>query len=539
MLKLIRPSASPAPTTEAPRAGNTGVSRIIGVPTVNPKTLAGIENTRDFVAPDIDFDEINLAIDADSYVAQAIERYRELMFKAGWDLVGSNPRAVRYVRDRLNIMAEATELPTEMLWMEMADDLVTYANSVVIKTRDPDFPWPRGMRVIPISNRGPVVGYFPVNIAQMSVRRSKNGVIRRWRQEVGNEYREFNPEDVVHIFYRRRKGEPFGRPFLTAAISDVRALRQAEEQVLRLIYRNLFPFIHAQVGNDEVPGTDAEITQVQQVIDSMELEGGLATSERVKLNPVAVDQIIDAYNYLLYFEKRVFTALGVSDVLMGRAATASRASAENLSVEMRDRIKALQRILSLGIDNFIIHELLLEGGFDPITNPRDDVDFVFNEIDLDAKIKSENQAVFLYQHNAITEDEMRARIGKDPITDRSKLYLNLVTIPRALATRGQVPEQDTSTSSRSEDASESEDLTGLNKLRHDIGTVLASARSPQDFIPTLRRLVQEAELSDRERHFLELYMPQLEDAARTTTVAPILFTTIESILDLVEMASRG
>ncbi|MBN3585794.1 hypothetical protein JYB64_25730, partial [Algoriphagus aestuarii] len=95
---------------------------------------------------------------------------------------------------------------------------------------------------------------------------------------------------------------------------------------------------------------------------------------------------------------------------------------------------------SLGIDNFIIHELLLEGGFDPITNPRDDVDFVFNEIDLDAKIKSENQAVFLYQHNAITEDEMRARIGKDPITDRSKLYLNLVTIPRALATRGQAPE---------------------------------------------------------------------------------------------------
>ena len=107
------------------------------------------------------------------------------------------------------------------------------------------------------------------------------------------------------------------------------------------------------------------------------------------------------------------------------------APGDNLSGEFLDRVKAFQRVMAIFVDEFIIKELLMEGGFDPVLNPDDDVDFVFKEIDIDMKIKKENHIVFLYEHNIITEDEARQMLGLDPITDRSKMHMNLVSIPKA------------------------------------------------------------------------------------------------------------
>ena len=434
------------PVAEAPASTSSGNrSAAVAIQPILRRLFAALNSfsrSMDYEGIEWDLALIDTAYQQDSYVRRAVDKHVELIFKAGWQLVGRNTKAVEYVRTRLAVMAEATGTPTEFLLMGMAEQLVKYANVIVVKQRDPNYPWPRYVRVRQAGTRPPVVGYFLVPPSQMEAYRDRYGNIRRWRQRVGNYERVFNPADVVHITYAREPGQLFGYPFLLAAISDVRALRQAEEQVLRLIYRNLFPFLHAIVGNEEAPGTAQEVAEVQGRLMEMELEGGLATTERVKLQPVAVDQIIDASRYLDYFEKRVFTALGVSQTLMGRAETASRSAADTLSVEMRDRIKAFQRILANGIDAFIISELLREGGFDPIADPRDDVDFVFNEIDIDTKVKMENQAVFLYEHNAITEDEMRSRLGMDPLTetDRKLLHFFRITLPRLLATRGEAPD---------------------------------------------------------------------------------------------------
>jgi hypothetical protein len=86
------------------------------------------------------------------------------------------------------------------------------------------------------------------------------------------------------------------------------------------------------------------------------------------------------------------------------------------------------------VNFFIINELLREGGYEPLLNPRHAVYFKFREIDVDMQIKLENHAVYKYITNAITEDEMRAELGKQPIGDRSRLFYNLVTIPVAQAT---------------------------------------------------------------------------------------------------------
>lgn len=530
---------------EAGKGGGSGsrnYEEIIGRPLVSPRVLSDVENTREFFPPDIDFDMIDEAIETDSYVIQGLDRYLELMFKSGWRLKGANPNAVDYVKQRLSVIAEATQLPTETLFLEMAEDLISYGNAIVTKVRDPNFQFPAGIVANPMSTRGPVVGYFPINVGQMSVRRNRYGVIQRWRQEVGDDTRDYSPEDVVHIFYRRKKGESMGRTFLTQAISDVRALRQVEEQVLKLIYRNLFPFIHAQVGSEEIPASRKEIDDVHQAINSMELDGGLATSYRVKLHPVAVNQIIDAFNYLLYFEKRVFTALGVSEVLMGRAASASRASAENLSVEMRNRIQAFQRILAVGIDSFIIQEILIEGGFDPILNPNDDVDFVFNQIDIDEVVKQENHTIYLYEHNSITEDEMRYDLGREALDDseREGLFLNRITLPSSAPSdiqksgpSGADPKSKSPNKGQSDDK-DSGKTKKKQSIQDSIVDAIRTSRDCKAFESQLIGIFRQhfKEFDEVDQNVWLKYLPKLTEASKEMTSTPIIIPVFESLFDL-------
>ena len=400
--------------------------------------VVGGANGRDFSGPEFDLNQINKAYNTESYVRVACDKYIELMFKAGWDFIGDNAQTVEYIKTRFKLMAEATQIPTEQLFIEMSEDVVKYSNTVVAKARIKNGqPLPKGIKIQGIAGAQPVAGYFPLNMLTVSVQRDQFGAVKAWQQESqgagGQKPVKFRPEDIVHIYYRRDKGYAFGQSFLFPVLDDIRALRQAEENVLRLIYRNLYPFHHIQVGTQEEPADDPEVDDVRVAIEGMELEGGLITSERVNIKPIAADQIIDAKPYLEYFERRVFTGLAVPETLMGRGGAANRGTSDNMTTDFIDRCKAMQTVIAAFINEFMIKELLMEGGMDPVLNVDDEVKFVFKEIDLDAQIKYENQAVYLYEHNSLDQNEMRARLGYDPLVDDSFMFLNIVSIPMAVA----------------------------------------------------------------------------------------------------------
>ena len=109
--------------------------------------------------------------------------------------------------------------------------------------------------------------------------------------------------------------------------------------------------------------------------------------------------------------------------------TANRSTGDNMTSEMSDRIRAIQRIMEMFINQFMIKELLMEGGYDPILNPDQVVEFRFTDNDVDVEIKKQVHAIYKYEHNAITEDEMRDELGMDPIPDgeRSKMFVELIT----------------------------------------------------------------------------------------------------------------
>lgn len=384
--------------------------------------------SKDFEEAEFDLSQIDDGYNTDSYIRQGVDKYVDQIFKEGFQFYGRDTAVVDYIRLRFSFMAEATGIPTEQLFTEIAEDVVKYGNCFLAKSRVSDqASLPPTVTVTGIAGAQPIGGYFPINATTMQIKRDKNGVVQQYQQEVDDTTVKFKAEDMIHIYYKREKGNAFGTPFLHPVLDDVRALRQAEENVLKMMYRNIYPFFHVMVGDDETPGGENEINEVKDQIDGMEVDGGLVTTNRVEIKPIASNQVINAQPYLQYLEERVFSGMGIPAILFGRGGTANRSTGDNMTSEMADRIRAIQRIIEVFVNEYIIKELLLEGGFDPVLNPEHVVEFRFNENELDSKVKRDTHYVYLYEHNAITEDEMRKELGRDPITDRALMHQTLIT----------------------------------------------------------------------------------------------------------------
>ena len=384
----------------------------------------------DFEEPDFDMEDIENAYNTDSYVRQGVDKYVDQIFKEGYSFYGKDVNTVEYLKLRLEYIAEATETPTNQFLMDIAEDLVKYGNCMIVKSRSNDVNLlPQGVNVQGLGGKDPVVGYFCANPSTMTVMRDEHGVITKWKQETDAGEQEFNPEDVIHFYYKRPKGNAYGTSFLVPVLDDIRALRQAEENVLKMMYRNIYPFHHVKVGTEDQPGTEKEVDKIIEEINNMDVEGAIVTTERVTITPIASDKVIDAEPYLRYMEDRVFSGMGIPAIMWGRGDTANRSTGDNMTSEMADRIRAITKIIEMFFNSFIVKELLMEGGYDPVLNPDQVAELKFHDNDVDVKIKKEVHAIYKYEHNAITEDEMRELLGMDPIadTDREKLFVELIT----------------------------------------------------------------------------------------------------------------
>ena len=380
--------------------------------------------------PSFDLKSIQTAYNTDSYIRQGVDKYVDQIFKEGYSFYGPDSNVVDYIKLRIQYIAEATQTPTGELLTGIAEDLVKYGNCMVVKARsnDPN-AFPQGVNLQGLDGKDPVAGYFFANAVSMKCTRDDYGTVTKWQQDNDKGQQEFDPQDVIHFFYKREKGNAYGTSFLVPVLPDVAALRQAEENVLKMMFRNIYPFYHIQVGTEETPGTKAEVDSTTEEIGSQDLEGMLISTERVNVKPIASDQVIDAEPYLKYMESRVFSGLGIPEIMFGRGNTANRSTGDNMTSEMSDRIRAIQRIIEMFINQFMIKELLMEGGYDPILNPDQVVEFRFTDNDVDVEIKKQVHAIYKYEHNAITEDEMRDELGMDPIPDgeRSKMFVELIT----------------------------------------------------------------------------------------------------------------
>lgn len=374
-----------------------------------------------------DFDKIIQAIDTDSYVKQAFHKYKELMWKSGWDIVSENDEAVEYLYQRIDFLEIAMKQPFQQFLEQLGDQLIKFYNVFIVKSRgdlNPFFP----ERLRPVGkNEYPIVGFELIPVETVRIERNAKNKPVKYTQEIKNGVYygpgpgpEWDAKEVAHLHLDRKPGHLFGTPFMTAVMDDVISLRQLEEDVQNLVHQELFPFYSVTVGTETEPAEESEIIEAAEEIAAMRTEGAMVHSERRKIDVVGGEgNALKADPYMDRFLSRVCAGLGLSPHHLGLMMNGgNRSVTDRLDIALMDKVKAYQRYLSEALRTEIINEMLLEGGFNPYVRREDRVHFRFREIDIDTLIKVETHTANLYSNDLLSSDEARLRLRiSDPLDE--------------------------------------------------------------------------------------------------------------------------
>lgn len=382
-----------------------------------------------------DFERIIQAVDTDSYVRQAIGKYKDLFWKEGWQIVGENPEAVEYLYQRIDYMEMAMKRPFLEFLIDLSDQLFKFANVFVVKARG-DLSEYFPSKIEPVNSTQPIVGYYLIPTEQTRILRDRYNRPKSYQQQTDpltyaptDRDPVWSAERVIHLFFDRKPGRAFGTPFLSNVLDDVVALRQMEEDIQNLVHRELFPLYKYTIGTADQPAEPEEIEQAAVEIESLRAEGGLILPFRHNVDVIGANNTaLDASAYLDHFKERVAIGLGVAPHHLGMTLNGgNRAMTERLDTALYDKVKQFQKQFAEMIRLHIFNELLFEGGFDPITNPIGDETsdrcyFKFNEIDVDTQVKKETHVIQKYVNNLISLTEARIALGVDPEAEEDDLY---------------------------------------------------------------------------------------------------------------------
>jgi hypothetical protein len=412
------------PEIKVPMPNSKGITQIPRIITpINGYSTSRNSGRGQFLCSEYDLAEIGRVEDTESFVRQAFAKKVALMFKEGFDLVGRNPRTVKYIKIRLAQVARASGEPTIKMLRDLGSSLIRKSNSFLIKVRNTEASGGR-VRTDPTTEKDlkPVAAYFPAPAETMEASYSGNKLVK-WRQKTpSGEIKEYSPLDVIHFYHDKKDGFIFGTPQLVPVLDDIRALRKIEENVELLVYQHLFPLFQFKVGNEKMPaGIDEngerEIDVIRREIQFMPSEGGIVTTERHEIVAIGAEgRALDAKNYLDHFKKRVIAGLGISHVDLGDGDTTNRATSDNMSRNLVDSVKDFQQVLELFFNELVIAELLLESTFgDEVLDDENRVWLKFKEIDIDSQIRREAHMADQFAKNLVSQDEARLRIGLEPM----------------------------------------------------------------------------------------------------------------------------
>lgn len=410
-----------------------------------------------------DFERIIQAAETDSFVRQGLNKYRELMWKNGWDIVGDNPDAVEYLHERLAVMELAMRQPFDELLTEIGDQLVKFGNTFLAKARaDVNSYYPRGLEAL--APNGPVAGYYVLPAETVEIARTNSNKPIAYRQNP--EHRDFSwssdklptweARDVIHITVDRPPGRIFGVPFLVTVLDDVVALRQMEEDVQTLVHKELFPLYKYIIGTDQHPAEQSEIEQAKLELENLQSDGGITMPHTHDLQVVGDNNsALDVSDYLHAFIVRVAAGLGLAPHHLGvMEDSGNRSVTDRLDQALYDRIKSYQRTISEAIRFEIFNELLLEANFKPYGHisgqASDSCSFRFKEIDLDSQIARENHEIQKFNSQLQDLYETRQHLGLDADIDLNQIQAVIAARAQTQGeTQGGAPQPKTSDGQKS------------------------------------------------------------------------------------------
>ena len=404
---------------------------------VKPKIVVYTNNTGNttaFEAPEYDWEQIQKAFAADSWLNQAFLKYRELIWKEGYYFKGPDEAATQYIKKRFQILGLAQGRSMDDLLTDVSDSLIRYHNAFLIKARD-DKPYQiAGLKVTGINGKA-IGGYFIAPVETMQIKVDKNGNVKGYLQEISGIRTEFKPEDVIHFTYNRQPGTQWGHPWILPALEDLRTLRLVENDMINVFHKEVTPTYVYKIGDGTLGMQidQEDIDAAQEQIEDMYDVGAIIIPGTDSIDVIGSEgKALDVAPYINHWRGRVISGFGLSEHHLGITAGTNKSNAASMDAALYDKLKSYQTTLENAISMEILFELLLEGGYSPFNATADDqmVIFEFKEIDLEARVKIENHISVLWLQNMITHGEMREMMGQDVDPENKDNYhIDMVEIP--------------------------------------------------------------------------------------------------------------
>jgi hypothetical protein len=398
--------------------------------------------TADWIKPEYDFTALQVAQQADSILLRSIKKKIDRLLVAGFEFVSTNnEEALSYIKRRISEIEIVSNTPFELLISQTAEDLCRQKNALWVKSRSQDSSSGKSRIDLDGKTLIPVAAYTLVPFGTVEFKPNKWGGIKKFRQVLPDgDTREYFPADVVYFYADKKAGFLAGTPDLLPALDDIALLRRIEENIEDLVETSLFPVYHFKIGNNDMPERvspegkfESEI--LERKIKYMDPGGVIVSDHRLEIEAIGSEgKALNIEAYTAYFLDRATIAAGTTKIDLGVGGDANKSTANTLSKTTILDVEAIQRILKIFIEFYVIRELLFEGGFNPL-NEEDMVHIRFGVIDKDERLAYENAQVQAVTNNLITVNEGRKNIGYAPYaeSDMETTYYKLFEEPAILA----------------------------------------------------------------------------------------------------------
>lgn len=386
-------------------------------------------NFNGILRPEYDMLEPFVIYDTEAYLKRAIGRRLDLMFRNGWEIatdldqeIDQGQSNIDYIYQRLNTLEYVTGEPTNAFFKKILFNMLLGSNCFLRRIRDEKLTV--GKKSDKNNNKNPVAHYQLIP-SHTILPYFERGIIKHWRRfyDTGVPYQDYQLEEIIHLKWDVKPGHVYGTPRTVGVRDDIFALRRFEENIELLFVNHLFPLFHVKIGTEKAPcwygpNGESEIDTVRYQAETMPKEGVFVTDDRVSVDVVGAEgRSLEFKDFMLHLKSRVFTGLGVSGIDMGEGADATRATADNISQNLKDTVKADMESFGDIIRMNFFKEWFAEANYSvSIQKAVSSTKLIFHEIDLDNLIKEQNHILNLYNAHLLTGPEARKHLKKPPMT---------------------------------------------------------------------------------------------------------------------------
>ena len=372
------------------------------------------------VSFEYDFSETNRIIDTESFVARIFKKKKDLILKEEPIIKADNKRNLKYVLKRMEDIEYASKLDLAGLLTAITESLVNYNNSFILTMREEGkkdgynnttkLPPIESVHVLSPLRLKPVLNTIGETLGY------------NYSPKQGNVQPIYIPaEYVYHIYADKKLDISVGTPLLEAVKDDILSLRQIEESMERLIYKNASPLLHAKIGTemfpaDMLPTGELEIDYYNRLISNMDDEGGLTTSHRVDIDLLGTESKALRFDGSMdYYKSRVLSGLNASLLDIGEAPPSlSSTGAELVSQVLKEDVISYQKLIERFFTNTLFNDLLLDSYWysTKLKVPEEGrVTFKLPDPNVDSKIRQESHLANLVRYGLMDREQFSAETG--------------------------------------------------------------------------------------------------------------------------------